>query len=329
MPDPTWLIFLVIGAAIIFDFTNGMNDAANAIATVVSTRVLKPLQAVALAATINVIGALFFTAVAKTVAKGIVDPERTTQLVVLGALIGGIVWNGSMTYLGMPVSASHAIIGAMVGSAFAHGGLSMIRFAGLSKVFIGMLFSPILGFLVGIVLMRVIYRLVGNWPPAFVNRHFRWMQLISVSFMSFTHGTNDAQQVRGVITLALFAGGYIPTIDVPLWVKLTAAAGIGLGTLAGGWKVIKTLGMRVLDIKPVHGFAAETGASIVLLAATGLGIPVSTTHTITGSILGVGAGTRLKAVRWGIASKIIYAWVFTLPGAALISYLSYQLISRL
>jgi len=303
------------------------NDAANAIATVVSTRVLTPIQAVVLAASLNVLGALFFSEVAKTVAKSIVDINQTTQAVVLAALIGGITWNLAMTYIGMPISASHALIGGMVGSGVAHGGIAMIKFAGMKKVLLAMLISPVAGLVVGYLLMRLIFSLVGDWPPLTVNRHFRWLQLLSVSFMSFTHGTNDAQQVRGIVTLALFAGGYLQTIEVPLWVKLTAALGIGLGTLVGGWKVVRTLGMRVLHLKPVHGFAAETGASMVMMVATALGAPVSTTHTITGSILGVGAGQRLKAVRWGIAGRILYAWLFTLPGAAVGSYVAYRLLT--
>lgn len=328
MPEPGWLIFAVVVFALLFDFTNGWNDAANAVATVVSTRVLSPLAAVALSAVLNVVGAFAFTAVAKAIAKDIVDPKQTTQLLVLAALCGGIAWNTWMTFLGLPISASHALIGGMVGAGLAHGGLAVIKMAGMKKVLLAMLISPAVGFFVGWLLMKFLYRLAGDWHPAAVNRHFRWLQLISVSYMSFTHGTNDAQKVMGIVTLALVAGGYLPAAEVPAWVKISAALVMGLGTMVGGWKVIKTLGMRMLHLQPIHGFAAETGASMVLTATAHLGVPVSTTHTITGSILGVGASGRLSAVRWGIAGKILFAWLFTLPGSATIAFVTHMLLSR-
>jgi PiT family inorganic phosphate transporter len=329
MPEATWLIFAVVITALVFDFTNGWNDSANAIATVVSTRVLTPTQAVLLAAVLNVAGAFAFTAVAKTVAKGIVDPDAVTQLLVLAALIAGIGWNAWMTLVGLPVSASHALIGGLVGAGLAQGGLAIVQLSGIRVVLLAMLISPLAGFIVSWLMMKLVYYVTGNWPPHQVNKYFRSLQLLSVSYMSFTHGSNDGQKVMGIITLALYAGGYLPTIEIPIWVKFAAAIAIGLGTMAGGWNVIKTLGMKMLHLKPVHGFAAETGASLVLTASAHFGVPVSTTHTITGSILGVGAATRIKAVRWGVAGKIIYAWVFTLPGTIVISYLAYSILSRI
>lgn len=329
MPEPAWLIFAVVVVAVFFDFTNGWNDAANAVATVISTRVLSPLAAVLLSASLNVAGAFAFTAVAKTIATDIIDPGQTTQLLILSALAAGIAWNASMTLAGLPISASHALIGGMVGAGLASAGLTVIKLAGLKKVFIAMLVSPAAGFLVALLLMKLVFWLVGGWRPTVVNRHFRWMQLVSVSYLSFTHGTNDAQKVMGIVTLALFTGGYLPAPEVPAWVKILAALAMGLGTLVGGWKVIRTLGMRMLHLKPVHGFAAETAASLVLTLTARLGVPVSTTHTITGSILGVGTATRLSAVRWGVAGKIIFAWIFTLPGTAIIAFIVQRILRGL
>lgn len=329
MPEPLWLIVAVVIAALIFDFTNGWNDAANSIATVVSTRVLTPLQAVSLAAVLNVIGAFASTAVAKTMGRDIVDPNAITQMAVLAALIGGIVWNTAMTLIGLPISASHALIGGLVGAAVAHGGWAIVQGSGIRLILIAMLVSPVLGGVAGFLLMKLLNGLFGATPPSVINKWFRKLQLVSVGFMSFSHGSADAQKVMGIITLALYAGGYATDFTVPIWVIISCAAMMGLGTMVGGWGVIKTLGMRMLKLEPIHGFAAETGSAILLQTAAGLGIPVSTTHTITGSILGVGASGRLSKVRWGIANKIIYAWVFTLPGSGLISYLVYQMLKLL
>lgn len=328
MPEPQWLIIAVVLAALLFDFTNGWNDAANAIATVVSTRVLTPMAALGMAAALNIVGAFYSVAVAATVGKGIVDPNDVTMLVVLCALIGGIGWNTAMTALGLPISASHALIGGIVGSTVAHGGFGLIKTGGLQLIFVAMLLSPLLGGVLSYLIMKLLYAICARQPLATVNSFFRKAQLVSVAYMSFTHGTNDAQKVMGIVTMALVAGNYLPTFEVPFWVKISSALVMGLGTAVGGWGVIKTLGMRMLHLKPIHGFAAETGAAVVLTLTAGHGVPVSTTHTITGSILGVGAATRVSAVRWGIATKIIYAWVFTLPGTAAIAYLSYSLLSR-
>lgn len=324
MSEPGWVIILVVVLAIIFDFTNGWNDAANAIATVVSTRVLTPLQAVLLAGILNVAGAFYSTAVAKTIGKGIVDPTAVTQLTVAAALVGGIVWNGGMTLIGMPVSASHALIGGLMGAAIAHGGVGILNFTGLKPIFAAMVISPVLGLVLGLLFMGGLGWLFFRASPTWANPLFRRLQIVSVSFMAFSHGTGDAQKVMGVITLALVSGGYLGTMEVPWWVILIAALAMGLGTAVGGWKVVKTLGLKMLKLQPVHGFAAETTAGMIIIGAATLGVPVSTTHTITTSIMGVGAAQRLSAVRWGVSMKIMYAWILTLPGAGVAAYIAYQ-----
>lgn len=324
MGEPGWVIILVVVLAVIFDFTNGWNDAANAIATVVSTRVLTPLQAVLLAGILNIAGAFYSTAVAKTIGTGIVHPTAVTQLTVAAALVGGIFWNGWMTLIGMPISASHALIGGVMGAAIAHGGVKILNVTGLKPIFAAMLISPALGLVLGLVFMAGLSWLFYRATPAWANPLFRKLQVVSVSFMAFTHGTGDAQKVMGVITLALVSGGYLSTLEVPWWVVLVAAVAMGLGTAIGGWKVVKTLGLKMLKLQPVHGFAAETTAGLIILGAANFGVPVSTTHTLTTSIMGVGAAQRLSAVRWGVSVKILYAWLFTLPGAGLAAYLAYQ-----
>ncbi len=327
MSEPGWIIILVVVLAVVFDFTNGWNDAANAIATVVSTRVLSPLQAVALAGILNVVGAFYSTAVAKTIGKGIVDPTAVTQLTVAAALVGGIFWNGWMTLIGMP-SASHALIGGIMGAAIAHGGVGILNFTGLKPIFAAMLISPALGLVLGLLFMSGLGWSFFRASPGWANPMFRKLQVVSVSFMAFSHGTGDAQKVMGVITLALVSGGYLTTLEVPWWVILVAALAMGLGTAVGGWKVVKTLGLKMLKLQPVHGFAAETTAGLIITGAANLGVPVSTTHTITTSIMGVGAAQRLSAVRWGVSLKILYAWLFTLPGAGLAAYIAYQALHQ-
>lgn len=320
---------MVVVLALLFDFSNGWNDSANAIATVVSTRVLSPRAAVMLAAVLNIAGAFYSTAVAQTIGGGIVDPKAVTQLAVLSALVGGTAWNTVMTILGLPISASHALMGGVLGAAIAQGGTSLLNFSGVSLIFKAMLISPLLGLAVGALLMFLLLRLMGGFPPTLVNRLFRNLQIVSISFMAFSHGTNDAQKAMGIITMALVSAGVLNTLVVPWWVIVAAALAMGLGTALGGWRVIKTLGMRMLKLEPVHGFAAETAAAAVLITMARLGVPVSTTHTITGSILGVGASRRLSAVRWGIAGKILYAWIFTLPGSGAVAFLIFLVLRGL
>jgi PiT family inorganic phosphate transporter len=320
------IIFIVI-LALLFDISNGWNDSANAIATVVSTRVMTPLQAVLMAASMNIAGALFSTAVAKTIGKGIVDPSNISESVVASALVAGFVWNGIMTFFGLPVSASHALIGGVMGAAVAHGGTGILNLAGLTKIFTALLTSPVIGIFFGFLFMKLLTRFFCNTSPGVLNKHFGRLQILSSGFMAFSHGMNDAQKAMGVITLALVSGGYLTSIEVPLWVILSCALAMGMGTAMGGWRVIKTLGHQMMKLQPVHGFAAETAAIAVIGGASSLGLPVSTTHVITTCIMGVGATKRISAVRWGVAGKILMAWLFTLPACIGVAWGTYHLLS--
>ncbi|MEK7788736.1 MAG: inorganic phosphate transporter [Planctomycetota bacterium] len=315
------VIILIVILAILFDISNGWNDSANAIATVVSTRVLTPTKAVLLAAGMNILGAFLTTAVAKTIGKDVVDPKAVTEVVVAAALFSGFAWNTAMTKLGLPVSASHALIGGLIGSSVAYGGIGILNASGLIKIFSSLLVSPILGIVFGFFLMKMILKFFGTVPSGIVNKYFGRLQLLSSGFMAFSHGSNDAQKVMGIITLSLVSGGYLHSVDVPFWVILICALAMGLGTAFGGWKVIKTMGVHMLKLEPVHGFAAETSATAIILGASHFGLPVSTTHVIATAIMGVGATKRLSAVRWGIAGKIVLAWVFTLPACSLLAWL--------
>lgn len=324
---PESIIIFIVVLALLFDISNGWNDSANAIATVVSTRVLSPLQAVLMAASMNIAGALFSTAVAKTIGKGIVDPSNITEPVVASALIAGFLWNGIMTLFGLPVSASHALIGGVMGAAVAYGGVEILNLAGLTKIFTALLTSPIIGIFFGYLFMKIIIRFFCNISPSTVNRYFGRLQILSSGFMAFSHGMNDAQKAMGVITLALVSGGYLSSIEVPLWVIIACALAMGFGTAAGGWRVIRTLGHQMLKLQPVHGFAAETSAIAVIAGASSMGLPVSTTHVITTCIMGVGATKRLTAVRWGVARKIVLAWIVTLPMCIGIAWIVFKFLS--
>ncbi len=318
MPELSGLLLLTVVLALLFDFSNGWHDCANAVATVVSTRVLSPLAAVLLAGALNVAGAFFSTAVAKMIGGGIVFPDAITNVVVAGAMGGAILWNLFTLMLGLPTSSSHALIGGLIGAAVAHGGWAVVQFNGLRKILEAMILSPLLGFAMGFLIMVLVSWSFFRVHRGFATKLFSRLQLISASFMAFSHGANDAQKVMGVITLALVASGQLTSSEVPTWVIVACALAMGLGTTVGGWRIIHTLGMKMVKLEPVHGFAAETGAATVLLFTAQFGLPVSTTHTITSSILGVGSTRRLSAVRWGVTSKILSAWIFTLPGAALL-----------
>lgn len=317
MPE---IIILIVALALLFDISNGWNDSANAIATVVSTRVLTPLKAVLLAAVMNVLGAFLTTAVAKTIGKDIVDPKAVTEVVVAAALFAGFIWNTLMTRLGLPVSASHALIGGLIGASISYGGTKILNIHGLMKIFLSLLISPLFGIIIGFFLMTAIIKFFGTLPSGTINRHFGKLQLLSSGFMAFSHGSNDAQKVMGIITLSLVSSGVLQSVEVPFWVILTCALAMGLGTAFGGWKVIKTMGVHMLKLEPVHGFAAETSATAIILGASQLGLPVSTTHVMATAIMGVGATKRLTAVRWGVAGKIVLAWIFTLPASALLAW---------
>lgn len=333
MPD--LIIVLVIGLALLFEISNGWNDSANAIATVVSTRVLTPMQAILMASFMNISGAIitikiFESSVSETIGKGIVDPSDVTLMVIAAALLSGFMWNGAMTLIGMPVSASHALIGGIMGAAVAHlGGFDKLNIAGLTTIFTALLTSPLIGLFFGYLVMKLIIKLFCNKSPGAINKHFGRLQIISAGFMAFSHGSNDSQKVMGIVTMALVSGGYLTEWSVPLWVIIMCAFAMGLGIAAGGWKVIKTLGVQMHKLQPVHGFAAETSATVVILGASALGLPVSTTHVITTCIMGVGATKRLSAVRWGVAQKIMMAWIFTLPTTFIMAWVTHNLLSFL
>ena len=321
------VLIAVIGLillALIFDFINGFHDAANSIATVVSTRVLSPGQAVMWAAFFNFIAAFMFgTAVAKTVGKGMVDLEIVTFTVIFGGLMGAIVWNLITWYYGLPTSSSHALFGGYGGAAVAKAGWAAIIASGWTKTLIFIVVAPLVGLTVGLGLMIAIYWLFHNARPHKVHGWFRRLQLLSAAGFSLMHGANDAQKTMGIITGVLVTGGYLSTFDVPFWVVLAAHAAIGLGTLSGGWRIIHTMGNKITKLRPEGGFAAETGAAVSIFIATQLGVGISTTHTITGAIVGVGATRRLSAVRWGVARQIVWAWVLTIPASAAIGAICY------
>jgi PiT family inorganic phosphate transporter len=332
MNESLVLVTVIVVIALIFDYTNGFHDAANSIATVVSTRVLSPGRAVLLAAFFNFIAFFLFThAVAKTVYSGLVDPTQVNEWVVLAGLVGAVSWNLITWYLGLPTSSSHALIGGYAGAAMANSGLQALIFdAKWPKGWAGTLsfivISPTVGMLAGLLLMTTVFWVFRRVAPSRVDKYFRFLQLVSASLFSLSHGSNDAQKTMGIIMAALVTGGFIdPKADIPYWVGLAAFLAIGLGTLSGGWRIVKTMGSKITKLKPVGGFCAETGGAGAVFLATHFGIPVSTTHTITGAIVGVGATRRLSAVRWGVAGRIVWAWVITIPAAGLIAAVTYYL----
>jgi PiT family inorganic phosphate transporter len=318
----------LIGIALLFDFLNGLHDAANSIATIVSTRVLRPQLAVAWAAFFNFIAfTVFGLHVAQTVGTGIVSPDLVTPQLIFAALMGAIMWNLVTWYFGLPSSSSHALIGGLVGAGIATAGLPAIEWGGLSKTVFAIVLSPATGFVLALVLILIVSWLVVRRTPFAVDKTFRRLQFVSASLYSLGHGGNDAQKTMGIIAVLLFSQGLTgPEFEVPFWVVLSCQAAMGLGTLLGGWRIVHTMGSKITRLTPMQGFCAETGGAITLFGATFLGIPVSTTHTITGSIVGVGAARRVSAVRWGIAGNIVIAWVITLPAAALIAALFYWLV---
>lgn len=332
MPEPFFLVVLVVIMALVFDYINGFHDTANAIATVVSTRVLSPRSAIILAAVLNFVGALVAQNVAKTIASGLVDKSFVNQSVILSAILGAIIWNLITWKYGIPSSSSHALIGGLCGAAISQGGIGALKLDGLKeKVLVPLVMSPIIGVAIGFVLMALIYLIARKIRSNNALMIFKPLQILSSSLMAFSHGSNDAQKSMGIITLALVAGGFIPHSDkviIPLWVMLSCALVMALGTAAGGWRIIKTMGHKILRMEPPQGFAAETGASIVILLASKLGIPVSTTHVISSSIFGVGLAKNKNAVRWIVARDMIFAWVLTIPASAIMAMcLSYVLMA--
>jgi inorganic phosphate transporter, PiT family len=318
-------LVLLVALALAFDFMNGFHDAANSIATVVSTGVLKPQHAVAWAAFFNLVAIMVFQLkVAATVGKGIVDPGIVDHYVVFGALIGAISWNVITWYFGLPSSSSHALIGGIIGATIAKAGSSALIASGIWKVVIFIFVSPLMGFILGGLLMVLVAWIFRRTSPSRVDRWFRRLQLVSASLYSLGHGGNDAQKTIGIIWMLLIAAGAMASNDpVPMWVIVSCYFTIALGTLFGGWRIVKTMGQKITKLKPVGGFCAETGGAITLFVATGLGVPVSTTHTITGAIVGVGSTRKVSAVRWGVAGTIVWAWIFTIPATAFIAAVSY------
>ena len=316
-----------IVAALVFDFLNGFHDAANSIATVVGTRVLRPLQAVAVAAAANFIGPfLFGVAVATTIGKGIIDPNFVTLDIIIGALVGAIVWDIITWLLGLPTSSSHALVGGIIGAGIAGAGTHVIVLDGIQKVVIGILVSPIAGFAAAFIAGLAIMMLFAKARPHAVNSAFGKLQLVSATYFSLTHGANDGQKTMGVIALILLTQGVITKFSVPYYVIIMAALAISLGTFFGGWRIVKTMAVRITQLKPYQGFAAETSAASILAALAWFGIPASTTHAISGSIMGVGAVRRMSAVRWGIGKKIVWAWIITIPASAGVSFVIMQVI---
>ena len=327
--SPAFIVLIIIVVVgLIFDFINGFHDTANAIATSVATRALPPGIAVLMSGILNVIGALTGTAVATTVGKGIVPPEVATQLLVISALLGAIAWDLITWRAGIPSSSSHALIFAIVGAGLAAGGWQSIEFGGLTKTFEGLVFSPLLGFLVAFLFMVLLLWLIARVRPMLVTRIFLRLQIFSAAWMSFSHGSNDAQKTMGILTMALasYYGWTGSKWDVPLWVVLACATAMGLGTSIGGWRIIRTVGLKVVELHPINGFAAETASAAIIEIASRLGIPVSTTHVISSAIMGVGATKRLSAVRWGVAGNIVLAWVATIPACIAFGWILYFLL---
>jgi len=328
MLEPAFLMLcLVIVAALLFDYINGFHDTANAIATCVSTRAMSIKSAILMAATLNFAGAMISTKVATTIGKGIVDGSNITQMVVFAGIMGAIIWDLITWYYGLPSSSSHAIIGGIMGSVFAHAGLSALKWAGLKKIVLALILSPILGTAFGFIFMLIIYGLFRNSAPSSLNKGFRRLQIISAALMAFSHGTADAQKSMGVITLALVSYGFLATFEVPWEVMVACATAMALGTAAGGWRIIKTVGRDFVKLQPVHGFCVETASAGVIMGAAAFGMPTSTTHVITSTILGVGLSKRITAVNWTVAYRILIAWVLTIPASALVAYLTYQVLS--
>jgi inorganic phosphate transporter, PiT family len=329
--DPVLLgVLALIAVALIFDFINGFHDAANSIATIVATRVLTPGQAVVWAATFNFLAAFGFgTAVAKTVGSGMIDLEVVTSAVIFGGLAGAIFWDLITWYYGLPTSSSHALVGGYAGAAIAKAGFGSLIASGWTKTLIFIVLAPMMGMALGLLISVISLWLFRGFSPARVDRWFRRLQLVSAALYSLGHGTNDAQKTMGIIAGVLFTAGYLSAFEIPFWVVIAAHMAIALGTLSGGWRIVHTMGSKITKLQPFGGFSAETAGAITLFTASSLGIPVSTTHTITGAIVGVGAVRRLSAVRWGVAGRIVWAWILTIPASALIAAFTYEALTFL
>ena len=325
-----WVIWAVVLLAIAFDYINGFHDTANAIATSVSTRAIAPKTAVMMAATLNFLGAMISTGVAKTIGGDIVtSPDMINGEIIVAALVGAIFWNLLTWWYGIPSSSSHALIGGIIGAVMISVGSDALHVGGIGKIFVSLVASPILALILGYIVMKVLLFLFGRFSPIVLNDRFRNMQLVSAALMSFSHGSNDAQKAMGIITLTLVASGHLPTLDVPLWVKLACATAMALGTAAGGWKIIATVGSKIFKLESINGFAADLNSALTIFTATLLHLPVSTTHVVSGSIMGVGTAMRVKAVNWSTARSMVFAWFITIPLSAGVSALAYVIIDAL
>lgn len=327
MPELQIMIFTVIGLALLFDFINGFHDTANAIATSVSTRALHPSHAIIMAAVLNFAGAMYSTGVAKTIGADIVkSAQHVDEHIIIAALIGAVLWNILTWWLALPSSSSHALVGGIIGAVLISVGPDGLNFYGIGKIVLSLILSPLIAIITGCLVMTLLFCVFGRFSPSAVNGKFKKMQILSAAMMAFSHGSNDAQKSMGIITLALLAGGYIEVFEVPTFVKLLAATAMACGTAVGGWRIIKTIGGKIFKLEPISGFAADLNSSIVIFSATLLHLPVSTTHVVSGSIMGVGTAKRLSAVRWGVAQQMVAAWVMTIPSTAVIGALAYKVI---
>lgn len=326
--SPLIFVIIIIVLAWAYDFFNGANDNANAIATTVSTRALSPFWAVLLSSILNILGAFVTTKVAATIGKGIIPPEAMNQNIIISCLVGAIIWTGLCTMKGIPISVTHSLIGGLMGAGIASGGIYILRWDIIAnKILLAMILAPALGFIIGFLFNIGMFWLFRKTHPQKANKIFRRGQVLSASFMAFSHGTNDTQNAMGIITAALLVGGFIKEFCVPFWVILGSGLFMGLGTLVGGWKVIRTLGTKVFKLQPVHGFSAEMSSALVILTKSLAGAPISTTHVISTAVMGAGASQKLSAVRWGIVRKIVITWIITLPGAGVIAGISYWLLN--
>ena len=326
MHETYFLLLCVIVLALIFDFINGFHDTATAIATSVSTRVLSPKAAVLMATVLNLVGALSGTAVAKTVGVGLVESSCITQVTVISALIAAIAWDLITWYLGLPTSSSHALLASIVGAAVATAGLGVVIQKGIYKVLVALVFSPFIGFILSFFLMVFLNWLFRKSTPTLVTNIFGRLQIVSAAYMAFSHGGNDAQKTMGIITMALVSYYHLPQFNVPLWVMILCATAMSLGTAFGGWKIMKTIGLRLVHLRPIHGFAAQTSAATIIEIASRLGLPLSTTHVISSTIMGVGASKRFSAVRWGVGGNILLAWIITLPACLVLAWIICQVL---
>ena len=327
MHELQFLILTVIVLALLFDFINGFHDTANAIATSVSTRAIKPAHAIIMAAVLNFLGAIYSTGVAKTIGGDIVaSAEMVDEHIIIAALMGSIIWNLFTWYVAMPSSSSPALVGGIIGAVLVSTGSTGLNFIGIGKIVLSLIASPLLAIFSGFIVMTVLFLLFGQFAPSALNGRFKKMQILSAAAMAFSHGSNDAQKSMGIITLALLSGGYLSSFEVPDYVKFLCAAAMACGTALGGWRIIRTIGGKIFKLEPISGFAADLNSSIVIFSATLLHLPVSTTHVVSGSIMGVGTAKRIRAVRWGVAQQMLVAWVLTIPCTAVMGALAYQIV---